>query len=59
MARACKLAFSYGLESDPVIVAKFLDKLTLKKKHAHILDFVARVKPAGNSIPLNAVTDAF
>ena len=28
--RACKLAFSYGLESDPVVAAKFLAKLTLQ-----------------------------
>jgi hypothetical protein len=59
MGRACKLAFSYGLDSDPAIEAKFMSKLTLKKKHVHILDFVARVKPAGNSIPLKAATDAF
>jgi len=49
MGRACKLAFSYGLESDPAIAAKFLFKLTLKKKHDHILEFVARVKPTGTS----------
>jgi hypothetical protein len=59
MGRASKLAFSYGLESDPAIATKFLSKLTLKKKHARILDFVARVKPAGNNIPLKGVTDAF
>ena len=59
MGRACKLAFSYGLESDPAIAAKFLSKLALKKKHAHIPDFVARVKPAWNNIPLLAVPDAF
>jgi hypothetical protein len=59
MGRACKLAFSYGLESDPVIAAKFMSKLTLKKKHYHIPEFVAKVKPVGNNIPLKAVTDAF
>ena len=36
MGRACKLAFSYGLESDPAIATKFLSKLTLKKKYDHI-----------------------
>ena len=41
MGRVFKLAFSYGLESDPAITAKFLSKLTLKKKHAHIPDFLA------------------
>jgi hypothetical protein len=59
MRRACKLAFSYGLESDPGIAAKLLSKLTLKKKHDHIPVFVARVKPTRNCIPLKAVTDAF
>jgi hypothetical protein len=54
MGRAFKLAFSYGLESDPAIAAKFLSKLTLKKKHAHIPDFAAKVKPAGNRIHLKA-----
>ncbi len=47
MGRACKLAFSYGVESDPVIAAKFLDKLTRKKKHAHIPNYVAKVNPRG------------
>ena len=59
MGRACKVAFSYGLESDPVIAAKFLSKLNLKKKYDHIPEFVAKVKPVGNNIPLKAVTDAF
>jgi hypothetical protein len=36
VGRACKLAFSYGLETHPEIAAKFLAKLTLKKRHAHI-----------------------
>ncbi len=54
MGRAFTLAFSYGLESDPAIAAKFLSKLTLKKKHAHIPDFAAKVKPAGNRIHLKA-----
>ena len=59
MGRACKLAFSYGLESDLVIAAEFLSKLTLKKKHDHIPKFVAKVKHVGNTIPLKAVTNAF
>jgi hypothetical protein len=36
VGRACKLAFSYGLESDPAVAAKFLAKLTMGTKHAHI-----------------------
>ena len=59
MGRACKLAFSYGLESDPTVAAKFLSKLTLKKKHDHIQEYVAKVKPTGNRIPLKAFTDSF
>ena len=59
MGRACKLAFSYGLESDPVIAAKILSQLTLKQKHDHIPSFVARVKPTRNCTPLKAVTEAF
>jgi hypothetical protein len=59
IGRACKLAFSYGLESDPVIAAKFMSKLTLKKKHDHIPKCVAKVKPTGNNIPLKAVMYAF
>jgi hypothetical protein len=57
MGRACKLAFLYGL--DPVIAAKFLSKLTLKKKHDHIPEFVSKFKLVWNNIPLKAVTDVF
>ncbi len=59
MGRAYKLAFSYGMESNPAIAAEFLSKLTLKKKHDHIPLFVAKVKPTKNCIPLKAVTEAF
>ncbi len=59
VGRACKLAFSYGLETDPVVAAKFLDKLTLGKKHAHIQAYVPKIKPPRNNIPLKAVTNAF
>jgi len=56
---ACKLAFSYGLESDPAVAAKFLAKLTLGAKHAHIQAHVPKIKPPKNCIPLKAVTNAF
>ena len=59
MGRAWKLAFSYGLESDQVIAAKFMSKLTLHKKHDTIPEFVAKVKSTGNNIPLKAITNAF
>ena len=50
MGRACKLAFSYGLETDPEIAATFLAKLTLKARHTHIPAHVRKVKPPGNRI---------
>ena len=61
VGRACKLAFSYGLESEPVLASKFLSKLTLKARHAHIHIHVPKVKPFPNRIiPLKALlTDAF
>jgi hypothetical protein len=59
VGRACKLAFSFGLESDPAVASKFLDKLTLGTKHAHIQAYVPKIKPPRNSIPLKAVTNAF
>ena len=55
----CKLAFSYGLKTDPEIAAKFLAKLTLKVRHTHIKAHVPTVKPPANNIQLKAVTDAF
>jgi len=59
VGRAYKLAFSYGLEIDPGIAAKFLAKLTLNARHSHIDAFIPKVKPPRNCIPLKAVTDAF
>ena len=59
VGRACKLIFSYGLESDAEVASKFLSKLTLKQKHEHTPLFVATVKPPRNCIPLKAVTEAF
>ena len=59
MGRACKLAFSYGLETDLKIAAKFLAKLTMKERHAHFQVHVSKVKSPMNCIPLKAVTDAF
>jgi hypothetical protein len=59
VGRACKPAFSYGLESDPVIAAGFLAKLTLHHRHSHIPIYDSKVAPRPNYIPLKAVTDAF
>jgi hypothetical protein len=57
--RGCKLAFFYGLESDPEVASKFLSKLIMKARHAHILARVPRVKTLPNRIPLKVVTYAF
>jgi len=59
VGRACKLAFSYGLETNPVFAAKFLDKLTLGASHSHIEAHAPKVKPPMSCIPMEAVTDAF
>jgi len=45
VGRAGKSAFSYGLESDPAVAAKFLAKLTLGTKHTHIQAYVPKIKP--------------
>ncbi len=57
VGRACKLTFSYGLESEPAVAAKFLAKLTLRAKHSHIEAYIPKIKPPRNCIPLKAVTD--
>jgi hypothetical protein len=59
VGRACKLAFSYGLETVPVIAAKILDKLTMGARHSHIEAHIPKVKPPMSCIPLKAETDAF
>jgi hypothetical protein len=59
VGRACKLAFSYGLESDPGIAAKFLAKLTLGVRHSHNEAHIPSVKPPRNCIPLKATMDSF
>jgi hypothetical protein len=59
VGRACKVAFSYGLESDQEITAKFIFKLTMKERHSHIPMHVSKIIPPANCIPFKAVTDAF
>jgi hypothetical protein len=59
VGRACKLAFSYGQETNPGIAAKFLAKVTLEARHSHIEACVPSVKPPRNCIPLKAVAEAF
>jgi hypothetical protein len=56
---ACNVAFTYGLKTKPVVAAKFLKKLTLQSRHAHIAPHISFFKPAKNLIPLKAITCAF
>ncbi len=59
VGKACKLAFSYGTESDPVVAATFLAKLTRTTPHAHVPLPPSAYKSAFVPIPLKAVADAF
>jgi len=36
VCKACKFAFSYGIESDPIVAATFLAKLTRTVPHTHV-----------------------
>ena len=57
--RACKVVFTYGLETDPEVAAKFLKKLTLQAHHIHITPHSSNFKPAKNLIFAKAVSKAF
>ncbi len=59
VGRACKVAFTFGLETDPEVAAKFLGKFTLQDRHSHITPHFFTFKPAKNSIPAKAVSEAF
>jgi len=59
VGRGCKLAFSYGLKTNPGIAAKFLAKLTMGTRHSHIEAHVPKVNPPRICIPLKVVADAF
>ena len=59
VGRACKLAFSYGMESDPVLAPEFLSKLTLLQRHPHIPGYESKGGSRPNGIPLKSMTDAF
>ena len=58
LGRACKVAFTYGVEADPEVAAGFLAKLTLQARHSHVPLHPSSLKPAKNSIPLTAVSEA-
>jgi len=59
VGRACKVAFTFGLETDPEVAAKFVKKLTLQARHNHITPRTSTFKPAKNLIPAKAVSEAF
>jgi hypothetical protein len=45
VGRACKVAFTYGLETDPAVAAEFLKKLTLQDRHPLIAHTPKRSSP--------------
>ncbi len=59
VGKACKLAFSYGTESDPVVVPNFLSKLTMATLHTHVPAPPPTCKSPFFPVPLKAVTYAF
>ncbi len=59
VGKACKLAFSYGTESNPEVAAKFLVELTKTVPHTHVSAPPSSYKTAFVPIPLKAITDTF
>ncbi len=59
VGRACKIAFTYGIESDPVVASKFLAKLILPARHSHIAPHTPTIRLAKNCISVKKVTEAF
>jgi hypothetical protein len=59
VGRACKIPFTYDIESDPVVASKFLAKLTLPARHSHIAPHSPTVRLAKNCIPVKDVTEVF
>ncbi len=57
--KAIKLAFSFGTESDPVVAATFLAKLTRKTPHNHVPIPSSYFKTPCVPIPIKAISDAF
>ncbi len=57
--RACKVAFTYGMETDPEVAAKVLSRLNRSERHTHITPHVSTVIPAKDRIHVLAVTEAF
>jgi hypothetical protein len=59
VGKACRLAFFYGTESDPIVDATFLAKLTRTTPHSHVPLPPSSYKSAFVPIPIKAVTSAF
>jgi hypothetical protein len=59
VGRACKVAFTYGMETDPEVAAKVLSRLNRSERHTHITPHVSTVIPAKDRIHVLAVTEAF
>jgi len=59
VVKACTLAFSYGAESDPVVVVTFLAKLTKTTPHTHVPVPPSYFKTPFVQVPIKAVMDAF
>ena len=59
VGKACKLAISYGTESDPVIVASFLAKVTKMIPYTHAPLPPSSYKIVLVPIPIKVVKDAF
>ena len=57
VGKACKLAFSYGAETDPIVAATFLSKLTRSTMHTHVPPPLPAHESAFVPIPLKAVRD--
>ena len=57
--KACKLAFSFGTESDPIVAATFLAKLTRTIPHSHVPIPPSSFKTPFVPIPIKAISDAF
>ena len=59
VGRACKVAFTFYLETDPEVAAKFLGKLTLQARHINFFPHSSTFKPANNLIPAKGISEAF
>jgi len=59
VGKACKLAFSYGTESDPEVAARFLANFTRTVPHTHVPPPPSSYKTAFVPIPLKAINYMF